>query len=336
MKVSKVVLIVVALHVLVIGGIFVFEGCSRTQQGPTGIASDESAPPTGTEANATLPTVSGPMLPTTTPLPPAGTDLVPATQTGAIGTAIPTTTPMPAASALQMYTVKKGDSLWKIALAEKVSIGDLARANNLTKTSVLQIGQKLQIPAASAETITATASVIPTTAGGAAAAPAIDTGATYAVKSGDSLWKIARQNNVSVSAIKQANSLTSDSLKIGQKLVIPAATASSASVSATTEWQPGPSMENGQMVHIVDIGESPEIIARKHGIKTSDLMRANNITDPKRIYVGQKLTIPGTVAPAATSPTVVAPTTAIPAGQPTVVAPASGAPVVSAATLRIN
>ena len=42
MKVSKVVLIVVALHVLVIGGIFVFEGCSRAKSNVPAVASDET------------------------------------------------------------------------------------------------------------------------------------------------------------------------------------------------------------------------------------------------------------------------------------------------------
>ncbi len=41
MKVSKVVLIVVALHALVIGGIFVFEGCSRSKTATTDMAANE-------------------------------------------------------------------------------------------------------------------------------------------------------------------------------------------------------------------------------------------------------------------------------------------------------
>ena len=45
MKVSKVVLIVVALHVLVIGGIIVFEGCSRAKSStPTDMAANENLP----------------------------------------------------------------------------------------------------------------------------------------------------------------------------------------------------------------------------------------------------------------------------------------------------
>src|SRR5207249_327166 len=81
------------------------------------------------------------------------------------------------ASGARTYVVRKGDSLWKIAKSQSVSIGDLARANSLTKTSALKVGQKLQVPSvAKAEpATTATASVIPTatdaTAPTAAAAP---------------------------------------------------------------------------------------------------------------------------------------------------------------------
>jgi peptidoglycan endopeptidase LytE len=152
-------------------------------------------------------------------------------------------------------------------------------------------------------------------------------GNIYIVKTGDSLWKIARSQNVSVTAIKQANTLSGDSLKIGQKLHIPTATAAAPVEKTTTaqagiatgstEWkEPGTYNENGQTVHVVDVGESPALIAKKYGIKTDDLMKANNITDAKRIVVGQHLVIPTQQTAA---PTPAASTT-----------PAAAAPIVSA------
>ena len=44
---------------------------------------------------------------------------------------------------------------------------------------------------------------------------------TYTVVSGDSLWKIAHQKKTTVKALRRANDLQSDTLKIGQKLIIP-------------------------------------------------------------------------------------------------------------------
>jgi peptidoglycan endopeptidase LytF len=310
MKVSKVVLIVVALHVLVIGGIFVFEGCSRTKSTGPEMADNES-PATPEGANA--PAAPGPesLTPAAPAAPPA-----PAA-------------PAPAAPAAKTYTVKKGDSLWKIAKTEGVSIGDLARANNLTKTAALKTGQKLQVPA-KAEPVVSTASVAPVSTGDAAAPAAASAvpmdGNIYIVKTGDSLWKIARAQNVTVAALKQANHLAGDSLKIGQKLQIPASAAAAPSAQAGTasanynEWQPGPLTENGQQFHIVDIGETPAVIAKHYGISVAELMKANNVTDAKRIWVGQKLIIP---AAPATPAAVAAPAPAASATPP------AAAPIVS-------
>jgi peptidoglycan endopeptidase LytE len=308
MKVSKVVLIVVALHVLVIGGIFIFEGCSRAKTSAPEMAENETP---ATDSAANLPAL------------PAENALAPAQPSPAV--VAQTTAP-----AARTYTVKKGDSLWKIAKSQSVSIGDLARANNLSKTTALKVGQKLQIPAAAkSETVTAQASVVPTSADSTAptttAAATPMEGNIYIVKTGDSLGKIARAQNISVAAIKQANSLSGDSLRIGQKLHIPTATAAAtptaqAGIATTSEkeWQTGPVTENGQQYHIVDIGESPATIAKRYGIKVEDLMKANGISDARRIMVGQKLSIP--TQPAATpAPAPAASTT-----------PAAAAPIVSA------
>ena len=335
MKVSRVVLIVVALHVLVIGGIFIFEGCSRSKTSTPDMAANESAPgqqPEGVTPAApgnqvaSIPNPQGPAAPNTlTPAAPATPPEV-----------------APPAPAARTYLVKKGDSLWKIAKAEGMSVGELSRANNLTKTSALKIGQKLTIPAAKAQAPTvAAASVAPvSTDAGAAAAPAADVGgANYTVKSGDSLWKIARQQSVSVATLKQANNLTSDSLKVGQKLRIPAANATAAAAptvsagiatTSSTAWrEPGTYTENGQTIHIVDFNESPAVIAKKYGIKTEDLLKANNISDVKKVQYGQRLVIPLPQPNAATP----APVTPVASATPAATSPA---PVVSASHAAVQ
>jgi LysM repeat protein len=308
MKVSKIIGIVVALHVLVIGGIFFFEGCSRAHKSTPEMASNETTPGETTPA-------------ATTP------DQTPPTAPVAMTPAQPVAPAPVAATATRTHVVKKGDTLTKIAKAEGVSQTELSKANKLTKTSVLKIGQKLTIPGkveATAVASAAPAAMAPATT--AAAAPAAVQGATYAVKSGDSLWKIAKANNSTVAAIKQANSLSGDALKVGQKLTIPAtaqaaatttpaapvtaaATAAPAAITtvsakaapASTEFmQPGKYVDNNQTIHIVDFNESPALIAKKYGVKTDDLMKANNITDPRKVHYGQRLVIPST-APATTA-----------------------------------
>jgi LysM repeat protein len=353
MKVSKVVLIVVALHVLVIGGIVVFEGCSRVKSGTPDMAannepSDSMLPGAASNQVTSIPTPQGPG---------AAGSLAPAGSMAGNEGAAPAATAQPATppTAARAYVVKKGDSLWKIAKLENITVGELSRANNLTKTSTLKVGQKLTVPAAtkSEKTGIATASVVPTstdangagssTTASAAPTSATDAGGTiYTVKSGDSLWKIARLQSTSVAAIKQANNLGSDSLKVGQKLHIPTATAKattdtaantvSAGIAPTSSaaWQaPGTYTENGQTIHIVDFNESPATIAKKYGIKSDDLLKANNITDPKKVQYGQRLVIPGQQPSAPVSTTAAAATT-------TPAAPALAAPVVSASHATVQ
>ena len=311
MKVSKVVVAVVALHVLVIGGIIVFEGCSRTHTPANPpVASDESAPGQTTDVASATQTVPAEPTPAMIPATPTSAETVAAT---------PAVTP-----AARTYVVKKGDSLWKIARAESVSVSALMKANNLTKDSKIVVGKKLQVPQ---KAESAVAKAAPATAGEATATAATTAGgATYSVKSGDSLWKIAHANNTTVTALKQANSLPSDALKVGQKLTIPsaatpaaaktdmaksaakpapAATAAAASnvpVTYAYAHEPGMFVENKQTVHYVDAGESLTIIAQKYGVKSDELIRANNLTRTTSLQYGQRLVIPlGSATPAASA-----------------------------------
>jgi LysM repeat protein len=334
MKVSKVVLIVVALHVLVIGGIVVFEGCSRSKTSTPDMAanepSDSMMPGATNNQTASIPNPQGPGAPTSlAPNSVAGNETV--APAAPVAASVSTT-------AAHTYVVKKGDSLWKISKAENISVGELSRANNLTKTSTLKVGQKLTVPvmAKAEKTTVATASVVPTSADATTPSPTTaavtaDAGSgSYTVKSGDSLWKIARLQNV------------------GQKLHLPTATAKAATDTAantvsagiattsSTTWQtPGTYQENGQTIHVVDFNESPATIAKKYGIKTDDLLKANNITDAKKVQYGQRLVIPqqqqSTATPAATP---VANITATPAAAPS--APVAAAPVVAASHTTVQ
>lgn len=93
------------------------------------------------------------------------------------------------------YTVKSGDNLYSIAKKYNVTVSDLMNYNNLT-SNLLSIGQVIRIPS---NTSSSTA---------------------YTVKNGDTLYSIARKYNTSVDSIKTKNNLTSNTLSIGQKLII--------------------------------------------------------------------------------------------------------------------
>lgn len=93
------------------------------------------------------------------------------------------------------YTVKSGDNLYSIARKYNVTVSDLMNYNNLT-SNLLSIGQVIIIPSNTSSST------------------------TYTVKNGDTLYSIARKYNTSVDSIKTKNNLTSNTLSIGQKLII--------------------------------------------------------------------------------------------------------------------
>ena len=97
-----------------------------------------------------------------------------------------------------IYTIQKGDSLWQISRKFNVTIPEILELNNLT-TINLQIGDKLKIPVTD------------------------DTPSQkiYIVKSGDTLWSIAKEYNISISELKDANNLETNLLSVGQQLIIP-------------------------------------------------------------------------------------------------------------------
>ena len=96
----------------------------------------------------------------------------------------------------QTYTVKKGDSLWNIANKYGTTVSKIKTLNGLANDN-LSIGQILLIPSN------------------------ISISNTYTVKSGDSLWSIAKKYNTTVNILKSLNNLTSNTLSIGQILRLP-------------------------------------------------------------------------------------------------------------------
>lgn len=99
-----------------------------------------------------------------------------------------------------IYTVQRGDSLWKISQKYEVPVNDIISFNNLSSID-LQVGDELKIPLTSQDNDTIFK--------------------TYNVKTGDTLWSIAKKFNVSVNDLKTANNLTTNLLSVGQSLTIP-------------------------------------------------------------------------------------------------------------------
>jgi LysM repeat protein len=210
MSALRVFLIVVALHVLVLGPILIFEGCKNASSTNPEVAQTTEGLPPATDNVAMLPPepVLNPTQIATAPAAPLPT-AIPSTQPLATAVA-----PVAAVETLRIVKVKSGDSLWKIAKAEGVSLAELIRTNGLTDKSVLRIGQEIKIPSATAKAVDPMTTTAATTVSSSEN--------VYVVQPGDSLWVIAKKHGISVSALREANRLSTNMLKVNQKLVIPA------------------------------------------------------------------------------------------------------------------
>lgn len=127
------------------------------------------------------------------------------------------TTPEAQASALGVvteYTIIKGDSYSTLAGRFHVTSRAIADANPGVEPTKLQIGQKIKMPPPVTQ-----ATPAPSGGGGVVSPNGEE---IYSVKSGDSLTKIAVDHHTTVKALRAANDLKSDSIKVGQKLKIPA------------------------------------------------------------------------------------------------------------------
>ena len=103
--------------------------------------------------------------------------------------------------AMFMYTVKKGDSLYAIARKYNTTVNKIVDLNHLKSTDLF-IGQVLRIP----EMYTKEEDMV-----------MVDF-INYVVKKGDTLYSIAKNNNIDVDTIKKDNNLINNNLSIGQVL----------------------------------------------------------------------------------------------------------------------
>jgi LysM repeat protein len=109
------------------------------------------------------------------------------------------------------YKVAKGDSFYSIGKKLGVSMKAIADANPGVDSSKLKIDQELVIPALTTTPGVATELI-----------PAGSGEQLYTVQSGDNLTRLATRFGTTVKAIQAANNLTGTSIKVGQKLKIPA------------------------------------------------------------------------------------------------------------------
>jgi peptidoglycan DL-endopeptidase LytF len=168
------------------------------------------------------------------------------------------------------YTVVSGDTLWSISNRFNTTVSAIRSLNNLT-SETLSIGQTLSIP-------------------NGQTAPAPKASTHYIVVAGDTLWSLSKRFGTTVSDLKSANNLTSDTLSIGQTLTISAAGATPAPSTASA---PSPVIqeERKTFTYAVKSGDNLSLIAKRFEITVDAIRTANKLTSDV-LQIGQALTIP--------------------------------------------
>ena len=218
-RVQFTVLTILAVHAVVLG-VVLLQGCKRTATDPNAelqaLATNYPPPEAVTPPpSSTPPPQVAQLQPTPINVPPPSHPQID-TQAPPVTIAQPPIESTPIASApattgsASQHVVVKGDSFSTIAKKYGVTVRAVADANPGVDSSHLKIGQKLSVPAPTART--ATGSPGSGTNGGEK---------TYVVKSGDTLFKIAKTTGTTPKALRTANRLRTDQIKVGQKLVIP-------------------------------------------------------------------------------------------------------------------
>ncbi len=184
------------------------------------------------------------------------------------------------------YTVVSGDSLYAIARKTGTSIQDLLSLNGLNLNSVIHPGQVLQLSTSyestsTEETVTTTeetSSNEETTTSGNAQ--------MYYVHQGDTLYRIARNNGISLSTLLEWNQLSVDSpIHPGQGLIVSYGSSSSSVESNSTS-------QSSESTYTVKAGDGLWRIAKNHGLTLDELKSMNqlttNIIQPGQVLIVSK------------------------------------------------
>lgn len=153
------------------------------------------------------------------------------------------------------YTVKKGDTLYKIAKNYGTSVQIIKTMNGL-KSDAIKIGQVLKVPVNT--TPTPDPKPIPE--------PAPNT-SKHTVKKGETLTTIASQYGMPVSELKKINGLKNDFIKVGQVLKV-----------------------NEVRKHTVVKGDTVYKIAKKYNVTVDSIRKMNQLKNDN-IKIGQVLRI---------------------------------------------
>lgn len=183
----------------------------------------------------------------------------------------------------ETYTVKSGDSLWKIATNHNMSVSQLKNLNKLSNDMIF-VGQKLVVSEKKQSA--------PSQNQNKPSQNQVTKPSTYTVKSGDSVWKIAHECGMSMNELVSLNGIKNNLIFPGQVLKVKAgAKAENVSKFETSGSKNQNAASNGSSsTYTVKSGDSVWKISHEHGMSMDELKSLNGLKD-NLIIPGQVLKI---------------------------------------------
>ncbi len=168
------------------------------------------------------------------------------------------------------HRVRSGESLYVLARRYHTTVRAIMDINKLRSSRFIRVGWILKIPVGRKRIYRTHTSEIVTYNGKSI---------KYKVKSGDSLWKIAKKFSVTIHEIMLLNGMKNPRLKVGQIIYIPFNVSTHISHNNKTDIK--------LKVYKVEKGDTPYDIAKKFGMKLSAFLKINNLSKNSIIFPGQ-------------------------------------------------
>ncbi len=189
-----------------------------------------------------------------------------------------------------VHIVRSGETVGELATLYGTTITAISEANDLNASNLINVDQRLVIPVRLAAPATITP--VPTSTGQPEQdnqQPENNAGGeggvtTYVVRRGDTLYRIAINNNTTVTALARLNGIVNTNIiRVGQVLQVP-----SAGGTPTPDQQSQPE----QQTYVVQFGDTLFRIALRFGVNAQQLASVNGISNPNLVFWGQTLIIP--------------------------------------------